>query len=210
MVKVTVYNTEGKKVKDQELPDTLFNVQPNHDVIHQVVVAQQNNRRETLAHTKDRSEVRGGGKKPWRQKGTGRARHGSIRSPLWKGGGVTFGPRSNRNYSKQINKKMAAQALAMILSDKVANNQFVVVDNFDIAELKTKKLSELLEKLPMKGAKSMLLLSKDEKDLKRVGDNITTAKTYKADSVNAEVAITCPWIVVSEKGLSEFMNSHKN
>ena len=126
MVKVAVYNTEGKKVSDQELPDRLFAVEPNHDMIHQVIVAQQNNHRRVLAHTKDRSEVRGGGKKPWRQKGTGRARHGSIRSPLWKGGGVTFGPRNDRNFSKNINRKMAFGALAMIMSDKVANKQFII------------------------------------------------------------------------------------
>ena len=209
MVKVAVYNTEGKKVKDQELPAHLFSVQANHDVIRQVVVAQQHNRRQSLAHTKDRSEVRGGGKKPWRQKGTGRARHGSIRSPLWKGGGVTFGPRKNRNYSKQINKKVANQALAMILSDKVADKQFVVVDTLKFPEVKTKALTDVLAKLPTKGAKSMLLLSNEEKELKKAGSNNRNVATYKADSVNAEAAILCPWIVISEEGLTELLTAHK-
>jgi large subunit ribosomal protein L4 len=209
MPKVTVYNTDGKKVKEHDLPEYLFNVAPNHDVIHQVIVAQQHNHREVLAHTKNRSEVRGGGIKPWRQKGTGRARHGSIRSPLWKGGGVTFGPRNNRNFTKLINKKTARQALAMILSDKVANNQFVVVDALNLPEVKTKALVNTLERLPTKGAKSLLLLSKNEKDLKRAGENLDTIKTYKADSVNAEAAIACPWIVISEEGLKEFVSAHK-
>jgi len=209
MLKVDVYNTEGKKVKVQELPERLFGVDANQDMIHQVIVAQQNNRRTALAHTKDRSDVRGGGKKPWRQKGTGSARHGSIRSPLWKGGGVTFGPRSNKNYKKLINKKMAERALSMILSDKVTNKQFVIVDDLSINDKKTKTIKSALEKLPSKGAKTMLLLSQDEKDLKKAVDNLKSTKTYKADSINAEAAIACPWIVISQKGLKEFMSAHK-
>jgi len=209
MPKVNVYNIEGKKIKEQELSQTWFGKDINHDIIHQVIVAQQNNRRERIAHTKGRQDVRGGGKKPWRQKGTGRARHGSIRSPLWRGGGVTFGPQSSRNFSKNINKKMALKALAMILSDRVAHQQFVVVDAFDIKEIKTKNLIRALERLPMKGAKTLLLLSKDEKEIKRAGENNTKAQTYKADSVNASAAIACPWIMISEKGLAEFMKVHK-
>lgn len=209
MKSVNVYNTEGKKVKTQELPDNLFGVEAVHDVIHQVVVAQQNNRRTAVAHTKDRSEVRGGGKKPWRQKGTGRARHGSIRSPLWKGGGVTFGPRKNKNYSKDINTKMARKALAMILTDKVANEQFIVVDDFKMTEAKTKSLDTVLKKLPVKGRRTMIFLSKEEKDIKKASDNLERTKTYKADSINAEAAIMCPSIVVSEKGLKEIMSGNK-
>ena len=209
MAKVAVYNKEGKKVKDQDVPDTWFAVEANTDVIHQVVVAQQNNKRKTLAHTKDRSEVRGGGKKPWRQKGTGRARHGSIRSPLWKGGGVTFGPRKNKNYTSQINRKMAGKALAMILTAKAVNDQFFCVADFGITDEQTKNLDCILKKLPVKSRQTMLLLRTDEMCLNQASDNLDTTKTSKADSVNAEAAIMCPSIVVSEKGLKEFIEKHK-
>src|SRR3989338_7273411 len=105
-MKYQVYNQEGEKVKEMDLNPAVFEVAMNNDLVHQAVVAQAANKRKPLAHTKDKGEVRGGGKKPWKQKGTGRARHGSSRSPLWIGGGVTFGPTNERNFSKKINKKM--------------------------------------------------------------------------------------------------------
>ena len=105
MSKIKVYNLEGKKTGEMELPPEVFDVKFKDSLVHQVYVAHISNARKTLAHTKTKGEVRGGGKKPWKQKGTGRARHGSIRSPLWKGGGITFGPRSERNFSKKINKR---------------------------------------------------------------------------------------------------------
>src|SRR3989339_449677 len=112
-----VYNIEGKNVGTVELPARLFGVEVKPEVVHQVVVGKQSNKRQVLAHTKTRADVSGGGKKPWKQKGTGRARHGSSRSPIWIGGGVTFGPRKDRNFGVKINKKMARKALAMALSD---------------------------------------------------------------------------------------------
>ncbi len=123
-MKVKVYNLEGKEVKQVELNDAVFNVPVKSSVVHEVFVAQRNNAREPWADTKKRGEVRGGGKKPWQQKGTGRARHGSIRSPIWKGGGVTFGPLSIRNYTTKINKKTRRLATRMCLSDKAQNTRF--------------------------------------------------------------------------------------
>ncbi|MBU4332684.1 50S ribosomal protein L4 [Patescibacteria group bacterium] len=147
MPKVTVYNQEGVIVGSQELSDEVFGIKPKVEVVHQVVVGMMANKRQVLAHTKDRGEVRGGGKKPWRQKGTGRARHGSIRSPLWVGGGVTFGPTKERNFKKRINKKMRRKAILMCLSDRVNDDKLVLLDKIKLDEIKTRRVVELVDKL---------------------------------------------------------------
>lgn len=132
-----IYNTQGKQKGTIALPERLFGVEWNDSLMHQVVHAMMANARPAVAHTKGRGDVRGGGKKPWRQKGTGRARHGSIRSPIWRGGGVTHGPRKEKNYTQSIPKKMRAKALFMALSKKFADGEVLFVDSFGIAEPKT-------------------------------------------------------------------------
>lgn len=131
-----VYNQKGEEVGKITLPEQVFDLPWNADLVHQVVVGMQANARTPVAHTKDRSEVRGGGRKPWQQKGTGRARHGSRRSPIWKGGGVTFGPRNEKIYSKTINKKMRAKALFTALSQKLKDNEVLFVDTLSFTEPK--------------------------------------------------------------------------
>ncbi|NLZ74828.1 50S ribosomal protein L4 [Candidatus Falkowbacteria bacterium] len=143
-LKIKVYNQSAVAVKDLELADKIFGVKANNELLHQAVVAQMANTRQVLASTKDRSEVRGGGRKPWKQKGTGRARSGSNRSPIWIGGGVTFGPTKDRNFKKKINQKMKQKALFMAFSDKVATNSLVIVDSLEFGEYKTKKFNEML------------------------------------------------------------------
>lgn len=133
-----VFSQEGKNTGDIQLPAAIFEAAWNPDLVHEVVVGMQANARTSTAHTKDRSEVRGGGKKPWRQKGTGRARHGSRRSPIWTGGGVTFGPRNEKDYSVKINKKVRAKALASVLSKKAADNEVIFVDSLKFTEPKAK------------------------------------------------------------------------
>ena len=132
-----IYNAQGKKTGSVDLPENIFGVKWNDSLMHQVVTSMQDNARPTVAHTKGRGEVRGGGKKPWQQKGTGRARHGSIRSPIWKGGGVTHGPRAEKDYSRAIPKKMRSKALFMALSRKFSDNEIIFVDSFGITEPKT-------------------------------------------------------------------------
>ena len=147
-MKAKVYNLEGKATGEIELSDAIFGVKIKPEIVHQVFTAQMNNRREPWADTKKRGEVRGGGKKPWQQKGTGRARHGSIRSPIWKGGGVTFGPLSVRNYKTKINDKLRRLALKMCLSDKASGAALWVVEDFKFAEPKTKLFANFLKALP--------------------------------------------------------------
>ena len=136
-METTVFTKEGKESGKVTLPEAVFGAKWNADLVHEVVVSMTSNARSGNAHTKDRSEVRGGGKKPWRQKGTGRARHGSRRSPIWTGGGVTFGPRNEKDYSKKINKKVRAKALAATLSKKHADGEVVFVDDFSFEAPKT-------------------------------------------------------------------------
>jgi len=144
-MKTTVYDHKGKESTTVDLPENIFGLEWNADLVHQVVVGMQSNARANTAHTKDRSEVRGGGRKPWRQKGTGQARHGSKRSPIWAGGGITFGPRKERNYDKKINTKMRRKALLVALSQKLRDGQIIFVDGFDKVSGKTKDLKATFE-----------------------------------------------------------------
>jgi len=137
-IETEIYNQKGKSVGKLELPESIFGIPWNGDLVHQVVTAMQANARTPVAHTKDRSEVRGGGKKPWKQKGTGRARHGSSRSPIWVGGGVTHGPRNEKSYDQKINKKMKAKALFTVLSEKLRKGQILFVEELALKNIKTK------------------------------------------------------------------------
>lgn len=146
-METTVFNQAGKEAGTVTLPENVFGVTWNPDLVHEVVIGMQANARASTAHTKDRSEVRGGGKKPWKQKGTGRARHGSRRSPIWVGGGVAHGPRSDKDYSVKINKKVRAKALATTLSKKFADSEVIFVDAFTFAEPKTAEAKEAIKAL---------------------------------------------------------------
>lgn len=143
-MKESVYNKEGKKVSDVQLPESVFDVAWNDALMHQVVTTMQANARPIIAHTKNRGDVRGGGRKPWRQKGTGRARHGSIRSPIWKGGGVTHGPRKEKIYARAIPKKMRAKALFMALSRKLKEGKILFVDSLGLRTPKTSAAKKIL------------------------------------------------------------------
>jgi large subunit ribosomal protein L4 len=146
-MKVKTYNQIGQEVGTIELPERVFGAPWNADLVHQVVVSMEANARTPVAHVKDRSEVRGGGRKPWKQKGTGNARHGSIRSPLWRGGGATFGPRNDKIYTRKINKKMRSGALFAVLSQKLRDGEIMFVDKLDFSAPKTAEAKNVLKAL---------------------------------------------------------------
>ncbi len=194
-MKVKVYNQNAEIVGEQELNPAVFAVSASEALVHQVAVAQTANARPVLAHTKTKGEVRGGGRKPWRQKGTGRARAGSIRSPLWKGGGVTFGPRKERNFSQKINIKMKRKATLGVLSDRVRTGNLVLVDKLELAEAKTKQAAAIIANFVNKGLagkfqqaskKTNILLMTAEPDEKveRAMKNLTGVKILKTNNIN--------------------------
>jgi len=210
MLKVKVYNLEGKEVDELKLDSEIFGVEINPALVHQAVTAQNANARLTLAHTKTKGEVRGGGRKPWRQKGTGRARHGSNRSPLWIGGGVTFGPRTDRNFSQKINKKMKTKALFMGLTDKVTEESLIVVDKLEMPEIKTKNLVKILKKLVNKKADSCLVvLAVNDKKIVKSAQNLTGVKTISADSLNIVDVLNCKAILIDKDGIKKISATYK-
>ena len=210
MKKVSVYNSEAKKIKDVELNPEIFGIEVKESVVHQVAVAQMANSRDAIAHTKTRGEVRGGGKKPWRQKGTGRARHGSSRSPLWIGGGVTFGPRSDRNFSQKVNKKMKIKALFMCLSDKVAESNLFLLDKMSLSEGKTRELVKVINQF--KNILSLEQKNKKTKKQKNTDDKIEKAekkemkKDKKFDIKNFKTSL----LIVLEKSDRKIFNAGRN
>lgn len=166
MPNIDVYNIEGKKVKQVELKEEIFGIEPNEAVVHSVLVNFLANQRQGTQSTKTRAEVRGGGRKPWRQKGTGRARQGSIRAPQWIKGGIALGPKP-RSYKYTVNKKEKRLAIKSILSSKVLENELVVVDSLDLKEIKTKEMAKTLTNLKVEG-KSLIVLSEKNENIQNL------------------------------------------
>ena len=186
-MEMPLYNQSADKIGTVELPDSVFAVPSNNDLLHQIVSAQTANKRQVIAHAKTRSEVRGGGKKPWRQKGTGRARHGSIRSPIWKGGGVTFGPTKDVNFKKKVSKKMARKALTIALSEKARSNEVIVVDGINLNAPKTKEVSVILKSFKDKLGRSgsiLIVTPSTDKNLYRAAKNIQKTGVIEARNLN--------------------------
>jgi len=226
MINYKVYNQNAESTGEMELSSSVFGVKANEALIHQAVVAQMANNRKVLAHTKGRGDVRGGGKKPWKQKGTGRARHGSSRSPIWKGGGVTFGPTKDRNFKKDINKKMKQKAIFMALSDKVANVKLIILDKLEANEYKTKLFNQILNnletkvlalkknqliadetiksKIKIKINRSILIIinDKDEK-LKYSARNLVGTKLINLDNINLVDLLKYKYLVSTKKAIEK-------
>lgn len=182
-MKLDVFDTENKKVAEFEIKDEIFDIKVKDDLIHNVLLAYLNNQHIGSAHTKTRGEVSGGGKKPWRQKGTGRARHGSIRSPIWKGGGVTFGPRAHKVRFK-VNKTENKKALQALLCRRIKNNDIILLNDFNINENKTKAAVNILNKFITDNKKTLLILENINLSVLKVLNNIKWLKTTTAVEVN--------------------------
>ena len=182
MPSIDVYNIEGKKVKKVDLKEEIFGIEPNEAVVHSVLVNYLANQRQGTQSTKTRAEVRGGGRKPWRQKGTGRARQGSIRAPQWVKGGIALGPKP-RSYKYRVNKKEKQLAIKSLLSSKVLENDLVVVDKFDFKEIKTKQMVSAMKNLKVEG-KTFIVLPASNENVQKSARNIENVKTGSVNTIN--------------------------
>ncbi len=182
MPKIDVYNIEGKKVSSIELADSVFGIEPNEKIVHSVLVNYMANQRQGTASTKTRAEVSGGGRKPWKQKGTGRARQGSIRAPQWFKGGIALGPKP-RDYSYRLNKKERRLAVRSVLSSKVLENNLVVVDTMNFDEIKTKNMVSALSNLKVEG-KTLIVLPEKNENVQKSARNIEGVKTSLVNTIN--------------------------
>ena len=196
MPKIDVYDINGKKVKELELNEAVFGIEPNEAVVHSVLINFLANQRQGTQNTKTRSEVSGGGKKPWRQKGTGRARQGSIRAPQWIKGGIALGPKP-RSYKYTVNKKERQLAVKSVLSSKVLENELVVVDSLPLKEIKTKEMVKALSNLKVEGKALVMLPEKNEKVQKSVR-NIKGVKTTLVETINVYDLLKYNKLVVTE------------
>ena len=200
MANVSVYNIEGKEVGSIELNDAVFGVEVNEHLVHMAVLQQLANNRQGTQKAKTRSEVSGGGRKPWRQKGTGHARQGSTRSPQWTGGGVVFAPKP-RDYSFKMNKKEKRIALLSALSSKVADNKIVVLDAFNLDEVKTKKFAEVMSNL--KVDKALVVIEGENKNVVLSGRNIPTVKVSATNEINTYDVLKYETLVVTKAAVEK-------
>ncbi len=207
-MELPLYNQKAENVGKVDLPDRIFNLAMNNDLVHQIVTSLRSNKRQVITHTKGRGEVRGGGKKPWKQKGTGRARHASIRSPIWKGGGVTGGPTKERNFKKKINKKMARRALFMALSSKVKDKQLLILDEIRLENPKTKEMALVMKNLSVlmdKKPNALLILPITEDKFKRSINNLTNLSVIEARNLNPLEVLSYKYLVLV-KGSIDALN----
>lgn len=181
MPKIDVLNIKGEKVDEITLSDAIFGIEPNEALVHQVVTAQLANKRQGTQSAKTRAEVRGGGRKPWKQKGTGRARTGSTRNPIWTGGGITFAPKP-RDYAMQVNKKMRRLAMKSVFSAKYSANELIVLDKLEIAQPKTKEMVAILNNL--KAPQALIVLDKKDDNVIRSANNIVKVQTSQVNTIN--------------------------
>lgn len=201
MFKLPIYNQEGKQLKEIELDRNVFDGKVNQGVLYQAVLMYRANRRKGLASTKTRSEVSGGGRKPWRQKGTGRARVGSTRNPLWRKGGVAFGPRTQREYGFRLPKKIRISALKSSLNAKLNENNLLILDDLKIDVPKTKEAAKILSNLKLNNKSSLIMLNEINANLNRSFKNISFLDMIKASNINAYDILKAQKLIVSLDGL---------
>ena len=203
MPKVDVYDIKGKKVSDIELADSVFGIEPNENIVHAVLVNYLANQRQGTQSTKTRAEVRGGGKKPWRQKGTGRARQGSIRSPQWRGGGVVFAP-TPRSHAIKINKKVVRLAMRCALSSKVRDNHIVVLDQLTLDTFKTKGLVEVLKTFHLENDKVVLALDEANGNVELAGRNLPNVLVGQYNHISVYQMMNAKHLVITKTAVEKF------
>jgi large subunit ribosomal protein L4 len=201
MAKIAVHNLKGEKVEEIEISDTIFALPANNDLLHQVFVAMSANQRFSIAHTKDKSERSGSGKKPFRQKGTGNARQGQKRNPVMKGGGIAFGPTSDRNFSKDVNKKMKQKAVKIALSEKVRSEMLIVIDNFSFAEKKTKSFATALSDMKIKGS-TLVSFDSSEKEVEKISRNIPAVENILTKDLNVMDMLNNKYLILSKQSIA--------
>ncbi|MDZ7611437.1 MAG: 50S ribosomal protein L4 [Candidatus Moranbacteria bacterium] len=208
MAKIEVKNLKGEKVEDLQLKDEIFGVERSDALIHQVYVSQASNRRSNTAHTKTRKERRGSGQKPWRQKGTGRARVGTVRNPIWRKGGVAFGPRNERNYNKKINKKMKRAAVKMVLSGKLADREIVVLKDNNFEENKTGKAKKALDNLKIKGT-VLWAYGKEDNGKRLATRNLENVENILWSNLNVFDMLNKKYLIISKDDLQKLEELYK-
>ena len=201
MAKIEVLNVQGKKVKDLDLDDKVFAIKPNTNVVHETVVNYLANQRQGTQNTKTRSEVSGGGRKPWRQKGTGRARQGSIRAPQWIKGGIALGPKP-RTYSYKINKKERDLAVRSVLSSKVSEKEMTVLDKLELKEIKTAEVAKILGTLKLEG-KTLVVIETPDKNVQRSARNIEGVKALTVDTLNVYDLVKYTNLLITEDAVKK-------
>jgi len=210
-MEASLYNQKGSEVGKIAVPDTLFSVKWNPVLVRETVDALRSSRRRATAHAKDRGDVSGGGKKPWRQKGTGRARHGSTRSPIWVGGGVSHGPSNERNFAKKVNKTVRRKALAAVLSQKLKEGEVVFLDEISLKEAKTREAVSMLQAfgkgtgLPVakKGGRTLVLIPESNQDIIRAVRNIPFVDVIEARNVNVEQALVPKYVIITKDAVAK-------
>ena len=207
-MKLDIVDKDNKKAGVLEVPDGIFNAKWNPELIKQVFHVQESNRHHPWAHTKDRSEVRGGGKKPWAQKHTGRSRHGSSRSPLWSGGGTTFGPRNERDYTRKINKKMKQAALFSLLSRKLKDEALKVVDTMELEKPKTKSAAAILRNI-FKSGSAVIVPAKNNRSMKLAARNIPKVKVLSSNALNLSDSLNSKNILFEKGAITEFVEQYR-
>lgn len=203
-MKLEVLDRENKKTEEMEINDGLLDIAVKDDLIHDVVLAHLNNSHTGSANTKTRGEVAGGGAKPWMQKGTGRARHGSIRSPIWKGGGVTFGPRPRKN-RLSVNRNMKRKAFHAVIAGKIKDKEIVLFDGFSIEKPKTKEVTGILKSIGLSGQKVLLVTEKKDGNVYKSARNIRGVEVVPAKELNAYSLLIHPKVLVTKKAMEEII-----
>lgn len=208
-MKADVFDIKNQKIGEADLPERIFAVKWNPDLVNQALTAQLANSRVAIAHAKGRGEVRGGGKKPWKQKGTGRARHGSIRSPLWKGGGATFGPSKERVFSKKINKKMKRLAIFNVLAQKAREKELKIIDSFKIEANKTKDWNKILKNMVDLRSKNLLVVANANKKVHGLTSNIKNIRSISPFSLNVYDLLSNKNVFMEKEAVAEMENHFK-